>query len=81
MLKINWKCSSCNSSGQLIDRYELENLTGICPNCYKHNGEVSYKCTMTKDEFIEEISKMTERDLIINYEALHLCALSLLNKR
>lgn len=77
MLRISWSCSGCNNEGMVND---LENMFGQCPECGCHHGEVEYECKMNKDEFIDELAKMSYRQMIDYGFAIHTCAEQLSEK-
>lgn len=70
MIRMLYSCI-CGSSGEVDD---IENLDGCCPRCHEHHGEVSYFCNMTCDEFITELSEMTEKEISKYATAISLCA-------
>lgn len=70
-LKISWNCSSCQASGTVDD---LGEMYGMCPKCGRHHGEVEYICEMTKDEFVEALSKSDEMDIAKYAYAIWICA-------
>lgn len=71
MIRMFYACICCDAAGEVNN---IENLDGWCPNCNAHNGEVSYYSHMTSEEFIEELSKLTEREISKYAKAIKICA-------
>lgn len=70
MLKMLYTCD-CGAEGEVTD---LEGLIGYCPACHAHHGEVHYASAMTPSQFIEELSKMSEREIAKYAYAIQVCA-------
>ena len=70
MLRLLYSCD-CGANDDVED---IENLDGCCPICHAHHGEVQYFSAMTSEEFIEELSKMTEHDICKYATAIKICA-------
>ena len=70
MLRMSWECSGCNGEDEV---YDPTDICGCCPRCHSHKGEVTYSCNMTIQEFLEELSNMSENDMIKNYIAIQEC--------
>jgi len=75
MLKLSWSCCECHASGTVEDPTEI---CGACPNCFRHKGEVEYTCLMSLEEFLTELTNMSESDMAKNCNAIHECAFDLL---
>ncbi len=68
-LKLFWNCSSCQASGTVDGLGEMYEM---CPKYGRHHGEVDSICEMTKEEFVEALSKS---DDIAKYaHAIWICA-------
>lgn len=77
MLKMKWYCSGCNSEGDVENPSEI---CGGCPKCTRHRGEVEYSCDMTVEEFLTELTKMSESEIAKNAYAIQECANDLIDK-
>ena len=59
MLKLLLSCD-CGYKDKVED---INNLDGYCPKCHEHHGNVVYLSNMSKDEFVEELAKMTDNEI------------------
>lgn len=75
MLRINWSCSKCGASGTVENPAEM---CGACPKCWSHKGEVEYTCEMSVEDFLLELTKMSESEIAKNAYAIQVCAEELL---
>ena len=64
----------CTDCGFESDVEDITNLNGQCRACGNHHGNVIYASRMTKDEFIIELAKMSEKDIAKYAEAIKICA-------
>ena len=53
---------------------DLTNLDSCCPRCHSHHGEVRYFSSMNSEEFLKELSNMTDKDIAKYANAIQLCA-------
>ena len=60
MLRMMFECTDCGCEADVRD---ITCLDGQCPYCGNHHGNVIYASKMTKDEFVTELSKMSEKDI------------------
>lgn len=70
MLKMLYTCD-CGANGEVED---VENICGCCPVCHAHHGEVQYYSNMSAEEFIEALSKMSEKEITKYAYAIQICA-------
>lgn len=75
MLRMKWHCCGCNSEGDVENPSEI---CGGCPKCTRHRGEVEYSCEMSVEDFLLELTKMSESEIAKNAYAIQLCAEELL---
>lgn len=71
MLKIVFGCTNC---GHVEDVGDITNLDEQCPYCGNHHGNIVYGSKMYKDEFVEELSKMSEANITKYAQAIQLIA-------
>lgn len=71
MLKILCECSDCKYSEYVND---VTSMYGQCTKCGNHHGNVIYYCSMSKNEFIEELAKMDDSEISKCAYAIKLCA-------
>ena len=71
MLKMMFDCTDCGHEGDVAD---ITNLDGQCPYCGNHHGNVIYGSKMDKNDFVEELSKMSEANIAKYAQAIQLMA-------
>lgn len=71
MLKMMFECTDCGHAGDVAD---ITNLDGQCPYCGNPHGNVIYGSKMNKDDFVEELSKMSETNIAKYAQAIQLMA-------
>jgi len=74
MIRLYYNCSNCGANDEVDD---ITNLDGCCPVCHEHHGEISYGCMLKANQFILELSKMTENEIAKYSEAINIAAKSL----
>lgn len=70
MLKMMFGCTDCRHGGDVGD---ITNLDGQCPYCGNY-GNIFYGSKMDKDDFVEELSKMSEANIAKYAQAIQLIA-------
>lgn len=71
MLKMMFECTDC---GHLGDVGDITNLDEQCPYCGNHHGNIIYGSKMDKDDFVEELSIMSEVTIAKYAQAIQLIA-------
>ena len=71
MLKMMFGCTDCWHEGDVED---ITNLDEQCPHCGNHHGNIVYGSKMNKDDFVEELSIMSEVTIAKYAQAIQLIA-------
>lgn len=71
MLRVYYNCLDCETSAK-IDDVSDENISVICPICDSHRVDLT--TDMSKEEYLQEISRMTKSDLSKYSVAIRECA-------
>ena len=71
MLNMMFECTDCGREGDVED---ITNLVGPCPYCRNPHGNIIYGSKMDKDEFVEELSKMSLANIAKYAQAIQLMA-------
>lgn len=77
MLKMSWECDNCGDLGEFTD---FENMIGCCPRCMSHHGEIHYYCDMSVEDFLKELTNMSDKDMVKYADAIRECAFDLIEK-
>lgn len=71
MLKMMFGCTDC---GYTEDVRDITNLDEQCPHCGNHHGNIVYGSKMHRDDFLEELSKMSEANIAKYAQAIQIIA-------
>lgn len=71
MLKMMFGCTDCGYTEYVID---ITNLDEQCPHCGNHHGNIVYGSKMHRDDFLEELSKMSEDNIAKYAQAIQIIA-------
>lgn len=74
MLRLGYECADCGFSE---DDFDIDNewmLVGQCPRCGDHHGNMMYMTDMKIGEFVEELAKMDEKDIVKRALAIKIIA-------
>ena len=76
MLRMMFECTDCGNEGDVRD---ITNLSGQCPYCGNHHGNIIYGSRMNPKEFLTELSKMSEIEIAKYAQAIQLIAEDLID--
>lgn len=71
MLKLSLKCSDCGYEDNNVSPFDLN---GFCPHCENGHGNVTYSYKGNGENFIIELSEMSEAEISKCAMAIKICA-------